>query len=140
MKSPIYPSLWFDGQAAAAAQFYCSVFPNSSIISENELVVQFDLNGSKMMALNGGPAFKHSEAISFVVECENQEEIDYYWEKLTQNGEEGMCGWLKDQFGVSWQIIPAQLGEWMNDPEKGQRVVQAFLKMKKFDIQTLLDA
>lgn len=140
MKSPIYPSLWFDGQADAAAQFYCSVFPNSSIISENELVVQFDLNGSKMMALNGGPAFKHSEAISFVVECENQEEIDYYWEKLTQNGEEGMCGWLKDQFGVSWQIIPAQLGEWMNDPEKGQRVVQAFLKMKKFDIQTLLDA
>jgi len=121
MKSPIYPSLWFDGQAAAAAQFYCSVFPNSSIISENELVVQFDLNGSKMMALNGGPAFKHSEAISFVVECENQEEIDYYWEKLTQYGEEGMCCVLKVQIGGSWQILCCQLGEMEIEPEKRKK-------------------
>jgi predicted 3-demethylubiquinone-9 3-methyltransferase (glyoxalase superfamily) len=140
MSNPIYPSLWFNGNAAEAAAFYCSIFPNSTLLNTSDLVVQFELNGRKMMGLNGGPAFKHSEAVSFVVECETQEEIDYYWEKLTEGGEENMCGWLKDKFGVAWQIIPAQLGTWMNDPERGERVVQAFLKMKKFDIATLLHA
>lgn len=92
------------------------------------------------MGLNGGPIYKFNEAVSFVVDCENQEEIDYYWNKLTQGGEESKCGWLKDQFGVSWQIVPKILGELMNDPEKAPRVVQAFIQMKKFDIEKLLRA
>lgn len=92
------------------------------------------------MGLNGGPIYKFNEAVSFVVDCENQEEIDYYWNKLTQGGEESKCGWLKDQFGVSWQIVPKILGELMNDPEKAPRVVQAFMQMKKFDIEKLLRA
>ena len=93
------------------------------------------------MGLNGGPMFKMNEGVSFVVDCENQTEIDYYWQKLTENGGvESPCGWLKDKFGVSWQIVPTVLAQLMSDPEKGPRVVQAFMKMTKFDIQTLLDA
>lgn len=278
MKNLIHPCLWFNGQAKAAAQLYCSLFKNSSITADTPLVVKFELEGSEFMALNGGPKFKinpsisvfvlcesveetntlwqklieggkalipidkydwserygwlqdrfgltwqislngdapiqqkirscmlftrerfgmaekalnfytsvfeHSstdllmhyhegtehagkvlysefklnqqnliamdgpgvhdytfnEGVSFVVECESQEEIDYYWEKLTKGGEESMCGWLKDQFGVSWQIVPAILGGLMSDPEKAPKVMQAFLKMKKFDIETLLKA
>ncbi len=278
MKNLIHPCLWFDGQAKAASQLYCSLFKNSSITADTPLVVKFELEGSEFMALNGGPEFKinpsisvfvlcesveetntlwqklieggkalipidkydwserygwlqdrfgltwqislngnapiqqkirscmlftgerfgmaekalnfytsvfeHSstdllmhypegtehagkvlysefklnqqnliamdgpgvhdytfnEGVSFVVECESQEEIDYYWEKLTKGGEESMCGWLKDQFGVSWQIVPAILGGLMSDPEKAPKVMQAFLKMKKFDIETLLKA
>ncbi len=278
MKNLIHPCLWFNGQAKAAAQLYCSLFKNSSITADTPLVVKFELEGSEFMALNGGPEFKinpsisvfvlcesleetntlwqklieggkalipidkydwserygwlqdrfgltwqislngdapiqqkirscmlftrerfgmaekalnfytsvfeHSstdllmhyhegtehagkvlysefklnqqnliamdgpgvhdytfnEGVSFVVECESQEEIDYYWEKLTKGGEESMCGWLKDQFGVSWQIVPAILGGLMSDPEKAPKVMQAFLKMKKFDIETLLKA
>lgn len=278
MKTLIHPCLWFNGQAKAAAQLYCSLFKNSSITADTPLVVKFELEGSEFMALNGGPEFKinpsisvfvlcesleetntlwqklieggkalipidkydwserygwlqdrfgltwqislngdapiqqkirscmlftrerfgmaekalnfytsvfeHSstdllmhypegtehagkvlysefklnqqnliamdgpgvhdytfnEGVSFVVECESQEEIDYYWEKLTEGGEESMCGWLKDQFGVSWQIVPAILGGLMSDPEKATKVMQAFLKMKKFDIETLLKA
>jgi predicted 3-demethylubiquinone-9 3-methyltransferase (glyoxalase superfamily) len=140
MTHPIYPCLWFDGQAKAAADFYCGIFKNARIMEENPMVVIFELNGAKFMGLNGGPHFKFNEAVSFVVNCDTQEEIDYYWEKLTEDGEESMCGWLKDKYGVSWQIVPAILGSLMNDPEKGPRVVQAFLKMRKFDIKTLLNA
>ena len=140
MTHPIYPCLWFDGQAKEAADFYCSIFKKSRITSENPMVVMFELNDSTFMALNGGPQFKFNEATSFVVNCDTQEEIDDYWDKLTEGGEESMCGWLKDKYGVSWQIVPSILESLVNDPEKGQRVVQAFLKMRKFDIQTLLTA
>ena len=140
MTDPIYACLWFDGKAKEAAEYYCSVFKNSKIISENPLVVIFELNGRKFMGLNGGPMFKFTEAVSFVIDCNDQEEIDYYWNKLTEGGEESMCGWLKDKYGLSWQVVPKILGELMGDPVKGQRVMQAFLKMKKFDIQTLLNA
>lgn len=140
MNNEIALCLWFDGQAKEAAEFYCSVFTNSKITSENPIMVTFELNGRKMMGLNGGPQFKFNEAASLVVTCENQEEIDYYWAKLTEDGEESMCGWLKDKYGLSWQIVPSILGKLLSDPEKGQRVMQAFLKMRKFDIQTLLNA
>ena len=139
MNNEIALCLWFDGQAKEAAEFYCSVFENSKITSENPIMVTFELNGRKMIGLNGGPMFKFNEATSLVVTCDSQEEIDYYWEKLTEGGEESMCGWLKDKFGLSWQIVPSILGKLMSDPEKGQRVMQAFLQMRKFDIPTLLN-
>lgn len=130
--------LWFDGKAQEAAAFYCSIFPNSSILHDSGMVVSFEINGQRFMGLNGGNQFKFNEAVSFVITCEDQQEIDRYWNELTSNGgEEGQCGWCKDQFGVSWQVVPAVLGKLMTDPEKGQRVVAAFLKMKKFDIATL---
>jgi len=141
MTNQIYPCLWFDGQAKAAAEFYCSVFPNSKITHESPIVVNWELNGEKFMGLNGGPQHKFNEAVSFVIPCENQEEIDYYWSKLiSDGGAEDMCGWCTDKFGISWQVIPAILGELMSNPEKGQRVVQAFMKMKKFDIEKLKNA
>lgn len=140
MNNSIYPCLWFDGNASEAATFYCGVFRNSRIIHDTPLVVTFELDGKKFMGLNGGPKFKFTEAVSFVVECNTQEEIDYYWTKLTEGGEESMCGWLKDKFGVSWQIVPSILGELMNNPERAPRVTQAFLKMRKFDIEALLKA
>lgn len=104
------------------------------------MVTTFDLNGNKFMALNGGPMFKFNEAVSFVVKCETQEEIDYFWDRLVEGGEESQCGWLKDKYGVSWQIVPEILEKLMADPEKAPRVVEAFLKMKKFDIKALLIA
>ena len=140
MANPIYPCLWFDGKAHEAAEYYCSVFPNSRIISLNPMVAIFELNGTKFMGLNGGPEFKFNEAVSFVVNCETQEEIDMYWDKLTQGGQEGKCGWLTDKFGVSWQIVPSILGKLMNDPEKAPRAMYAFMQMKKFDIEKLLNA
>ncbi len=140
MIKSIYPCLWFDGKSQAAADFYCSVFPDSKLISSNPMVVIFELKGQKFMALNGGPEFKFNEAVSFVVNCETQEEINYYWEKLTEGGQEGKCGWLKDKFGISWQIVPAILGQLMNDPEKAPRVMYAFMQMKKFDIEKLKEA
>lgn len=140
MTNSLYPCLWYDGQAKAAAEFYCSVFPNSKITVDTPMVVNFELNGQKFMGLNGGPHFKFNEAVSFVITCENQEEIDYYWNKLTEGGKESMCGWLVDKFGMSWQVVPAILGKLMSDPEKGPRVVQAFMQMKKFDIQKLMEA
>jgi len=139
MNNEISLCLWFNGQAKEAAEFYCSIFSNSKITSANPMMVTFELNGRKMMGLNGGPQFKFNEAASLVVNCENQEEIDYYWTKLTEGGEESMCGWLKDKYGLSWQIVPKILGKLVSDPEKGPRVVQAFMKMQKFDIQTLLN-
>jgi len=142
MARSLYPCLWFDNQAKAAAEFYCSIFPNSRITSESPMVVMWELNGKQFMGLNGGPLYYNfTESISFVIPCEDQAEIDHYWNRLTSDGgSESMCGWCKDKFGVSWQVIPAILGELMSHPEKGPRVMKAFLKMKKFDIEKLLNA
>jgi predicted 3-demethylubiquinone-9 3-methyltransferase (glyoxalase superfamily) len=141
MTNQIYPCLWFNGQAQAAAAFYCSVFKNSKITADNQMVVTFELNGKKFMGLNAGPQFVFNEAVSFVLDCETQEEIDHYWEKLTANGgSEGQCGWLKDQFGVSWQIVPTILPKLLSDPSKAQKVLQAYMQMKKFDIEKLQNA
>ena len=140
MNKSIYPCLWFDGNALPAAEFYSSIHPNSKILSANPMAVVFELNGAKFMALNGGPEFHFSEATSFVITCETQEEIDHYWDKLTEGGSEGKCGWLKDKFGVSWQVVPSILGKLMNDPEKAPKVMYAFMQMKKFDIAKLLEA
>ncbi len=138
MNNKIYPCLWFDGQAKAAVTFYCGIFPNSKITSENPMVINFELNGKKFMGLNGGPHFKFNEALSFVIPCETQEEIDYYWNNLTADGgNESMCGWLKDKFGLSWQVVPNILGELLSNPEKGQRAMEALLKMQKLDIEKL---
>jgi len=137
---PIYPCLWLETEAKSAAEFYCSVFPNSKIISENPMVVMFELNGTKFMGLNGNKKFRFNESASFVIECDDQDEIDHYWNKLTEGGEESMCGWLKDKHGVSWQVVPKILSQLMSDPSKSERVISAFLKMKKFDIQTLIKA
>ena len=142
MAKPIYPCLWFEGHAGAAAKFYCNIFPNSKILNESPIVVNFELNGKHFMGLNDArPGDHFSESISFVIPCEDQAEIDYYWNHFTSDGgEESMCGWCKDKFGISWQVIPSVLGELMADPDKSPRVIQAFLKMKKFDIETLLKA
>jgi predicted 3-demethylubiquinone-9 3-methyltransferase (glyoxalase superfamily) len=141
MKKQLYPCLWFDSQARAAADFYCTIFPDSKIINDSGMVVNFELNGQFFMGLNGGPNDKFNEAVSFVILCKDQAEIDHYWYKLiADGGEESMCGWCKDKFGLSWQVVPAILGELMSNPEKGQRVVQAFMKMRKFDIEALQNA
>lgn len=140
MANPIYPCLWFDGKAKEAAEFYCTIFKNSSIIADTGMVVQFELDGRRFMGLNGGPNFVFNEAVSFVVECENQEEIDHYWNNLTLGGKENACGWLKDKYGISWQIVPAILGKLMSDPLKAPRVLKAFMQMKKFDIAVLQQA
>ena len=140
MTNQIYPCLWFDGKAKAAAEFYCSIFKNSKITSDTAMVVNFELDGKKFMGLNGGPMYSFSPATSFVVECETQEEIDFYWDKLGEGGIYSQCGWLTDKFGVSWQIVPKVLGKLMEDPEKGAKVMQAFMKMSKFNIEELLNA
>jgi predicted 3-demethylubiquinone-9 3-methyltransferase (glyoxalase superfamily) len=141
MKKQIYPCLWFDGQAREAADFYCTIFPNSKIINDSGMVVNFELNGQFFMGLNGGDQFTFNEAVSFVVPCKDQEEIDHYWYKLiADGGKESMCGWCKDRFGLSWQVVPTVLGELMSNPETGQRVVKAFMKMRKFDIEALQNA
>jgi predicted 3-demethylubiquinone-9 3-methyltransferase (glyoxalase superfamily) len=140
MKNKIYPCLWFDGQAKAAADHYCSIFQNAKITEANPMVVMFELDGQKFMGLNGGPQYTFSPATSFVIPCDTQAEIDYYWEKLGEGGTYSQCGWLDDKFGVSWQIVPSILGSLMSDAVKGPRVIQAFLKMTKFDIDALLNA
>jgi predicted 3-demethylubiquinone-9 3-methyltransferase (glyoxalase superfamily) len=156
MNNQITPCLWFDNQAEDAAIFYTSVFKNSEIETISRygkegyeihgqkegsvLTVAFRINGQSFVALNGGPVFKFNESISFQVFCETQEEIDLYWSKLTDGGEESQCGWLKDKYGISWQIIPAILSELMSDPSRSDRVMKAFLQMKKFDIKKLLEA
>jgi predicted 3-demethylubiquinone-9 3-methyltransferase (glyoxalase superfamily) len=150
----ITPYLWFDSQAEEAANFYVSIFNNSKIVNISRygeagpgpvgtvLTVSFELEGQEFTALNGGPAFKFTEAISFFVDCKSQEEVDELWEKLSAGGEEGPCGWLKDKFGLSWQIVPTLLIEMLNDPdpEKARRVTEAMLQMKKIDIPTLEQA
>ena len=140
MTHPVYPCLWFNGQAKAAAEHYCSIFKNSKITMDSAMVVYFELDGQKFMGLNGGPDYIFNEAVSFVVNCDTQEEIDHHWNKLTEGGSEGPCGWLKDKFGVSWQIVPNILGQLLSNPERAPRVVQAFRQMKKFDIDTLVNA
>ncbi|MEQ8361870.1 MAG: VOC family protein [Cyclobacteriaceae bacterium] len=124
MNNTIYPCLWFDGHAEEAATFYCGIFKNSKITTNTPMVVNFELNGKKFMGLNGGPMFKFNEATSFVVDCNDQQEIDYYWSKLTDDGgTPSQCGWLKDKYGLSWQIVPRQLGELMKgDTKKSQQV------------------
>lgn len=154
----ITPFLWFDDNAEEAANFYVSVFKNSKIGEVSRygdageqaagrpagtvMTVDFHLDGQDFVALNGGPHFKFTEAISFVVNCETQEEIDYFWEKLSGGGEEVQCGWLKDKYGLSWQVVPTVLGEMMQDKdaEKADRVMKAMLQMKKLDIATLKQA
>ena len=145
------PCLWFDTEGEAAARFYTSVFPNSDILEvtrygsagprpeEMVMTVTFELDGQKFIALNGGPGFTFNEAISFEVSCESQEEVDRFWSTLSEGGEEGPCGWLKDRFGVSWQIVPTRLEELITDPdqEKAQRVMAAMLKMRKIEIDEL---
>ncbi|NJB87297.1 putative 3-demethylubiquinone-9 3-methyltransferase (glyoxalase superfamily) [Lewinella marina] len=141
MTNSPYPCLWFDGRAAEAARLYTSVFPDSRIVADQGAVVTFELNGSPFMGLNGGPQFGFNEAVSFVISCETQQEIDHYWERLTADGgSEGNCGWLKDKFGVSWQVVPAELPALLGDPERAPRVVAAFQLMKKMDIAALREA
>lgn len=140
MENQIYTCLWFDGNAKEAAEFYCSIFKNSTITTDTPMVVRFNLNGKEFMGLNGGTKFKFNESISFVINCDTQQEIDYYWNELSKDGQEDMCGWVKDKFGLSWQIVPSILEKLMTNPEKAQKVMQAFLKMKKFDIQKLMEA
>ena len=154
MPQRITPFLWFDSNAEEAANFYVSVFPNSEIMEVSHygeagpraagsvMVVSFRLDGQEFLALNGGPEFTFTEAVSFSIACANQEEVDYYWDKLTDGGEPGPCGWLKDKFGVSWQVNPTVLTEMLQDKdrERADRVMQAMLKMGKIDIATLEEA
>jgi predicted 3-demethylubiquinone-9 3-methyltransferase (glyoxalase superfamily) len=147
----ITPFLWFDTEGEEAARFYTSVFPNSKIVDiarygsagprpeGTVMTVSFELDGQRFVALNGGPAHTFSEAISFVVTCKDQEEVDMFWSKLSEGGEEGPCGWLKDRFGLSWQIVPTVLAELLGDPDPGkaQRVMEAMLQMKKIQIDDL---
>ncbi len=140
MTNRIFPCLWFDGQAKEATDYYCSIFKNSKILSENPMVVVFELNDTKFMSLNGRPQYKFSPANSYVITCDTQEEIDHYWEKLGDGGKYSQCGWLDDKFGVSWQVVPSILGELMGNPEKSQKVIEAFMQMTKFDIQKLINA
>ena len=158
MMQKITPFLWFNHQAEAAARFYTSVFKNSKIgriarygeagarvagrPKGSVMTVEFQLAGQDFAALNGGPHFKFTEAISFVVNCRTQAEVDYFWKKLSAGGKEDQCGWLKDKYGLSWQIVPAVLGELLGDKDaaKSQRVMQALLKMVKLDIKALKQA
>src|SRR5262249_21209844 len=136
----ISPFLWFDGKAQEAAHFYVSVFKDARIISENPMSVTFELFGTQFMGLNAGPMFKFNEAVSFFIKCADQAEVDYYWSKLTEDGgAESQCGWVKDKYGLSWQVIPNRLGELLSDSDraKAQRAMQAMLKMKKIDIAAL---
>ena len=147
----ITPFLWFDNNAEEAMKFYTSIFKNSKVgrvtrygdagpgPKGSVMTAEFELNGQQFVALNGGPVFKFTEAISFVVNCESQQEVDYFWEKLTAGGQEVECGWLKDKFGLSWQIVPTILPKLLSDPDpaKSQRAMKAMLKMKKIDIAGL---
>jgi predicted 3-demethylubiquinone-9 3-methyltransferase (glyoxalase superfamily) len=147
----ISPFLWFDGQAEEAANFYVSIFKNSRVVGVSRygeagpgragsvMTVTFELNGEAITALNGGPEFSFSPAISLCVSCDTQDEVDYLWEKLTEGGEAGQCGWLTDRYGLSWQVVPKALGELLanSDSAESQRVMTALLQMKKIDIATL---
>ncbi|HEV2533058.1 VOC family protein [Phenylobacterium sp.] len=146
----ITPFLWFDTEAEAAATLYTSLFPNSRIgktarYSEgmpgpagSVMTIEFELDGQKFVGLNGGPIFKFTEAVSFQIDCEDQAELDHYWNGLLAGGgQESQCGWLKDRFGVSWQVVPRRMGEWMSNPGTGAKVAAAFMPMKKLDIATL---
>ncbi len=151
VKPKIVPHLWYDKEAKEAAEFYCSIFPDSKITNITTLhntppgdcdIVSFELSGEPFMAISAGPLFKFNESISFIVYCDTQEQIDYYWNKLSAVPEAEQCGWLKDKYGLSWQIAPADMDEMMRRGSKEQiaRVTQAFLQMKKFDIAALQKA
>ena len=151
----INPFLWFDKQAEEAANFYCSVFKDSKITAVTRaaadnpsnkkgavMTVTFELNGQPFVALNGGPQFKFNESISFVINCETTQDVDYYWSKLTDGGEPGRCGWLKDKYGLSWQVVPIGLGAVLGDqdPARAKRAMEAMLKMSKLDLDALKHA
>lgn len=150
----ITPCLWFDNQAEEAANFYTSIFKDSKILNVARypegspgpagqvMTAEFELNGQKFLGLNGGPHFKLNEAVSFIIDCDGQEETDYYWNKLVEGGEPSQCGWLKDKFGLSWQVTPRQLIDAMTKgtKEQSERVMQAMLKMSKIDVQKIEDA
>ena len=151
MQQKITPNLWFDTEAEEAASFYTSVFKNSRIVQVAHyteagpreagmvMTVEFELDGQRFVAINGGPQFTFSEAVSLQVNCENQDDVDYYWERLSDGGEEGPCGWLKDKYGLSWQVVPGGMNETLNDPDQGraERAMKAMLGMKKIDIAAL---
>ncbi len=154
MTQRITPFLWFDSNAEEAMQFYVSVFKNAEVLSVSRygeagpgpegsvMVASFRLDGQEFLALNGGPQFTFTEAVSFLIDCQSQEEVDYFWDRLSEGGEAGPCGWLKDRFGLSWQVVPSVLGEMLQDKdrEKANRVTQAMLQMSKLDIATLTRA
>ena len=151
---PITPFLWYDTQAEEAATFYTSIFPNSSVVTVTRygdagpgpkgsvMTVEFELDGNEFVALNGGPHYTITPAVSFVVNCKDQADVDYYWDKLTAGGMPVQCGWLTDKFGVSWQVVPTRLSELLVDPDKSkaQRVMAAMMKMVKLDVPTLEQA
>jgi predicted 3-demethylubiquinone-9 3-methyltransferase (glyoxalase superfamily) len=153
-KARISPNLWFDGNAEEAAEFYVSVFEDSrigSIMRYTEagpgtpgsvMIVEFELFGQRFVGINGGPQFTFSEAISLEISCKDQEEVDYYWDKLSEGGSEGPCGWLKDRYGLSWQVVPEGMDELFTDPDpkRAERAMQAMFAMKKLDIATLREA
>ena len=150
----ITPNLWFDTEAEEAADFYTSVFKNSHIVGVTHypedapreagmvMTVEFELDGHRFVGINGGPEFTFDEAVSFQIDCEDQDEVDYYWERLTEGGEEGPCGWVKDKYGLSWQVVPGGMEELFADPdpERARRAMQAMLGMKKLDIAALRSA
>ena len=154
MQQKITPNLWFDTEAEEAAGFYTSVFSNSRIVNVARyteagpraagmvMTVEFELDGQRFVAINGGPEFTFDEAVSFQINCETQDEVDYYWERLSEGGEEGPCGWLKDRYGLSWQVVPAGIEELFADPDpqRAQRAMQAMLAMSKLDIAALRSA
>lgn len=154
MQPKIKPNLWFDTEAEDAAAFYTSVFENSRIVNVTRyteagprpagtvMTVEFELDGQRFVAINGGPQFTFDEAVSFEIDCETQDEIDYYWERLSEGGKEGPCGWLKDKYGLSWQVVPTGMEELFADPdpERARRAMQAVLGMSKLDIATLRSA
>jgi predicted 3-demethylubiquinone-9 3-methyltransferase (glyoxalase superfamily) len=147
----IVPNLWFDTQAQEAAEFYCSIFPDSRIVSiarypegapgpaGDVMTVEYELDGARIVHINGGPQFTLSEAVSFQIDCADQAEVDHYWEKLVDGGEESQCGWLKDRYGFSWQVVPAGMDELFTDPDpaRAQRAFQAMLGMKKLDVDAI---
>ena len=151
MQQQIVPNLWFDTEAEEAANFYTSVFKNSRIVNTTHytdagpreagmvMTVEFELNGNPFVAINGGSQFKFDEAVSFLITCDDQDEIDYFWDALTDGGEESQCGWLKDRFGLSWQVVPAGREELFAepDPERARRAMEAMLGMRKLDIAAL---
>jgi predicted 3-demethylubiquinone-9 3-methyltransferase (glyoxalase superfamily) len=154
MQQKIKPNLWFDTEAEEAAGFYTSVFENSRVVNVTRyteagprpagtvMTVEFELDGQRFVAINGGPQFTFDEAVSFEIDCETQDEIDYYWERLSEGGSEGPCGWLKDKYGLSWQVVPTGMEELFADPdpERARRAMQAMLGMRKLDIAALRSA
>ena len=151
MPTKIIPNLWFDTQAEEAAEFYCSVFKDSRIVSKSHytdagpreagmvMTVEFELDGNRFVGINGGPEFTFDEAVSFQIDCKDQDEVDYYWDRLTDGGREGQCGWLSDRYGLAWQVVPQGMEEVFSDPdpERARRAMEAMLKMGKLDIAAL---